>query len=277
MRIVCAGANVPAPVAAAMLRDMGAALIKVEPPAGDPLSHVAPEWYAALCAGASVLRLDLKSADGRSRLDDLLTAADLLVTASRPASLQRLGLSWPDLHARHPRLCQVAIVGYGPPRQDIVGHDLTYQAAAGLISEPPMMPRILVADLAGAQRVVIAALNLLLARERNGTTGCVEVALAESAALFVEPLRHGLTSSVGPLGGAWAPYNIYSTRDGWLAVAAIEPQFRAALARELRVDAEDRGALTRVLAEKSAVEWERWAEARGLPMAAVRKPHSREA
>ncbi len=269
--------NLPGPVAAAMLRDLGATVVKVEPPSGDPLAQVAPDWYSDLCARVDVLRLDLKTGDGRSRLAELLASADLLITASRPASLQRLGLSWPELHARHPRLCQVAIVGHGAPRQDIVGHDLTYQAAAGLISEPPMMPRILVADLAGAQRAVVAALGLLLARERNGATGCVEVALAESAALFAEPLRHGLTSSIGPLGGAWAPYSIYSTRDGWLAVAAIEPHFRAALARELLVDVEDRAALTRVLAERSAIEWERWAEARGLPMAALREPRSREA
>jgi crotonobetainyl-CoA:carnitine CoA-transferase CaiB-like acyl-CoA transferase len=94
-----------------MLRDRGAAVVKVEPPAGDPLSAWAPRWYAELSEGIEVVRLDLKSPDGRERLDTLLAAADLLVTASRTASLQRLGLAWSDLHARHPRLCHVAVVG----------------------------------------------------------------------------------------------------------------------------------------------------------------------
>jgi alpha-methylacyl-CoA racemase len=252
-----------------MLRDMGATVVKVEPPAGDPLSAAAPGWYAELCAGIEVQRLDLKSDDGRAQVAELLGRADLLVTASRPASLERLGLAWPDLHARHPRLCHAAIVGHAAPRQDLPGHDLTYQAEAGLAT-PSAMPRTLIADLAGAQRAAMAALELLLARERYGEAGYTEIALAECASLFAEPLRHGLTSSSGALGGAGAAYNIYATSNGSVAVAALEPQFRSALARELSVDVDDRAALTRVLRERSALEWERWAEARGLPLVAVR-------
>jgi alpha-methylacyl-CoA racemase len=270
IHIVSTAVNVPGPVAVAVLRDLGATVVKVEPPAGDPLAGVAPAWYGELCAGMEVLRVDLKSSEGRERADDLLARTDVLVTASRPESLRRLGLSWSDLHGRHPRLCHVAIVGHPAPREDVAGHDLTYQAGAGLVM-PPTMPRTLIADLSGAQRVVIAALNLLLARERGHEAGYAEIALAECASLFTAPLRHGLTSSTGPLGGADAAYNIYPTRDGWLAVAALESHFRVALARELRVNVEDRSALTRALQERSALEWERWAEPRGLPLAAVRQ------
>ena len=269
IRIVSTAVNVPGPVAAAMLRDMGAAVFKVEPPAGDPLSQWAPGWYAELCAGVEVVRLDLKSPEARERLDVTLASADLLITASRPASLQRLGLAWRDLHARHPRLCQVAIVGYAAPFADRAGHDLTYQARAGLLA-PPDMPRTLVADLSGAQRVVIDALNLLLARERDGVAGDAEVALAECATLFAQPLRHGLTSPAGLLGGGCVAYATYAAREGWIAVAALEPHFRAGLARELAVDVDDGGALARVFMERSAVEWEEWAEARDLPLHAVR-------
>jgi alpha-methylacyl-CoA racemase len=271
IHVVSTAVNVPGPVAAGILRDMGAAVVKVEPPAGDPLSYAAPHWYAELCAGIEVLRLDLKSPEGRGRIDDLLTRADVLVTATRPASLQRLGLSWPDLHARHPRLCHVGILGYAAPRENVAGHDLTYQAEAGLV-EPPAMPRTLIADLAGAQRVVIAALDLLLARERTGEAGHAQIALAECASLFAEPLQRGLTTSIGPLGGADAAYNVYPAREGWLAVAALEPHLRAALASELDADIDDRAALARVLGNRSALDWERWADARGLPLAAVRFP-----
>jgi alpha-methylacyl-CoA racemase len=62
--------NVPGPVAANMLRDIGADIAKVEPPNGDLLSHAAPSWYAALCEGIEVLRLDLKSGQARGRLDE---------------------------------------------------------------------------------------------------------------------------------------------------------------------------------------------------------------
>lgn len=270
IRIVTTAVNIPGPVAASMLRDMGATVVKVEPPAGDPLSSVAPSWYASLCAHMEVVKIDLKSTEGRGHLDELLEHADVLITASRPASLQRLGLSWPDLHTRHPRLCSIAITGYAAPRQDVAGHDLTYQAAAGLVTESTM-PRTLIADLSGAQCVVIAALELLFARERRGESGHEEIALAERARVFAEPLRQGLTPSGGPLGGSDAAYKIYPARDGWVAVAALEPHLRAALARELSVDVDDPSALARVLGERSALEWERWADERGLPLAAVRQ------
>ena len=269
IRIVSTAVNLPGPVAAAMLRDMGAEIVKVEPPGGDPLAAFAPAWYAALCEGVYVQRIDLKCDAGREHLERQLADADVLVTASRPASLQRLGLAWPDLHARHPRLCHVAILGYAAPRDEVAGHDVTYQGEAGLVT-PPSLPRALIADLAGAQRAVSAALELLFARERTGEAGRAQVALAECAALFALPLRHGLTSRDGTLGGADPAYGIYPTRDGWVAVAALEPQFRAALARELRIDVADRAALSRELLTRSAAEWERWAIERGLPLAALR-------
>src|SRR5205807_554987 len=87
----------------------------------------------------------------------LPSPADLLLTATRPKALARLGLSWTQLQERLPRLSQVAIVGYPVPRHDVPGHDLTYQAQAGLV-EPPALPRACTADWGGAQEVVIAAL-----------------------------------------------------------------------------------------------------------------------
>src|SRR5581483_9176844 len=136
---------------------------------GDPLRRAAPAWYAELRAGKRVEILDLKAAADRARLDWLLDPADLLLTAGRPRSLARLGLGWDVLHARFPRLCHVAIVGLPSPEADLPGHDLTYQASAGLLDPAGTgsLPRTLVADLGGAERAVSAALALLLARERT--------------------------------------------------------------------------------------------------------------
>jgi alpha-methylacyl-CoA racemase len=271
IRIVSTATNVPGPVAAAILRDMGADVVKIEPPFGDPLSAGAPEWYAALCAGIDVRVLDLKSREGRGGLDALLEGAELLLTATRPSSLERLGLSWTSLQERFPRLCHVAIVGYPAPRRDEAGHDLTYQADAGLVA-PPSMPRTLIADLSGAQRAAMAALELLLARARGGDSAQREVALSEAAGLFAEPLRHGLTRAAGWLGGGVTTYGIYPTRDGWVAVAALEPQFSAALARALSIDVDDRDAMARTLATRTAEEWAAWGREHGLPVAAIRSP-----
>jgi len=269
IRIVSTAVNVPGPVATSMLRDLGATIVKVEPPSGDPLDLMAPAWYASLRAGAEMIRADLKTNQGRERMTQLLATADVLITSSRPSSLERLGLAWANLHPRHPRLCAVAIVGYATPRADVTGHDLTYQAEAGLVT-PPALPRTLIADLAGAQRAVIAALELLFARERKGDAGYAEVSLAESAKLFAAPLDHGLTLSVGVLGGAAAAYNVYTAREGHVAVAALEPHLRTALARELGVDVGNPEALGRAFLQRSALDWTRWADLTGLPVAAVK-------
>ena len=271
IRVVSTAVNVPGPVAAATLRGMGASVVKVEPPAGDPLAAAAQAWYAGLCAEVEVERLDLKSEEGTARLHGHLATADVLITSSRPASLERLGLSCQALRYLYPRLCHIAILGYPRPRHDEPGHDLTYQVEAGLVA-PPGLPATLIADLSGAQQTVIATLDLLLARERSGEAGCREVALSDAAAFFASPVRHGLTTPDGWLGGGTAGYGIYSTSDGWVAVAALEPQFRTALARELGIELEDHATMARMFASRTSDEWQAWARERGLPLVAVRNP-----
>src|SRR5262245_25075885 len=268
VRVVTLAQNVPGPVAAAMLRDLGAGVIKVEPPAGDPLAAGSPPWYDALHRGVEVHRVDLKGEPGRLRLEAWLKDADVILTSSRPAALTRLGLGWDDLHRRHPRLCAVAIVGYPRPRHDLPGHDLTYQAEHGLL-QPPALPRTLIADLGGAQQAVIGALALIVARARDGDAGHVEVALAEAARFFAEPVARGLTSPGGWLAGARPDYNVYRASDGWVAVAALEPHFREALGRELAVDVRDPEALARTFLTKTAAAWQAWAGPRDLPLVAV--------
>ena len=266
IQVVSLALNVPGPAAAARLCRLGAAVAKVEPPGGDPLASGCPVWYEELCAGQEVVRLDLKDADGRASLDGLLEAADVLLTSSRPAALARLGLSWPDLHVRFPRLVQVAIIGQAAPRQDVPGHDLTYLASVGLLT-PPQMPSTLLADLAGAERAVSAALALLYARERGHGAGYVEVALAEVAATFAAPLRHGVTAADGFLGGGFAGYGLYPAREGWIAVAALEPHFWRRLTEEL--EASDAQGLARVFPTQTARYWEAWGAAHDLPLVAV--------
>ena len=193
--------NLPGPTAVARLCELGATAVKIEPPIGDPLAHARPQWYEELHRGLTVLTLDLKGAEGRKQLDQGLVCADLLMTAMRPAALQRLGLDWPSLHARCPRLCHVAIVGHAAPHDDRPGHDLTFQARAGLL-EPPRLPRACLADTAGSLRAVAAALALLLARERRQESGYAEVSLAAAAEECAAPWRYRLTTPDGLLGGA---------------------------------------------------------------------------
>ncbi|HMJ01029.1 MAG TPA: CoA transferase [Gaiellaceae bacterium] len=268
MRAVSLAVNVPGPTTAARLVALGASVTKVEPPSGDPLAAAHPAWYDELRGGQQVLTLDLKQATDHAILDELLRPADLLLTSSRPDALTRLGLAWPALHARFPHLCQVAIVGYPEPEQERAGHDLTYAAAHGLVV-PPDLPRTLVADLGGAELATTAALDLLLARERGGEAGYAEVALADAAAAFAAPLRQGATVEGGPLGGGLPQYGLYAARDGWIAVAALEPQFEQRLAAELGLDALTHEALAAAFSTRSAEDWEAWGREHDLPLSAV--------
>jgi alpha-methylacyl-CoA racemase len=259
--------NLPGPAAARRLQQLGARVLKVEPPSGDPMRHYHAGWYGELAAGQELLTLDLKAPEERLRFDELLGQADLLLTASRPAALQRLGLGWMDLCGRFPRLCQVAIVGYAAPRSNEAGHDLTYQASLGLLT-PPHMPRTLLADMAGAEQTVGAALALLLGRERGGKGGYTEVALAEAAAAMAEPLRFGTTAPGALLGGGRPEYNVYAASDGWVAVAALEPHFKQRLAEALGGD--QVGHLQERFKTRTAQEWEVWGQQLDIPVVAVR-------
>jgi crotonobetainyl-CoA:carnitine CoA-transferase CaiB-like acyl-CoA transferase len=172
------------------------------------------------------------------------------------------------VHARYPRLCHIAIVGQAAPHDDRAGHDLTYQAQAGLI-DPPAMPRSVFADLFAAERAVAAAYRALYERERTGAGSRVEIAIANGAAQLADAIRHGLTSADGPLGGALSIYRLYKTADGWIALAALEVHFQTRLREALQIAQLDAAALSAKFAERSCAQWEQLARQYDLPLCAV--------
>lgn len=269
LRVVNLAVNLPGPAAARRFIQFGAKVVKIEPPGGDPMEHYHAAWYRDLAAGQTVLRLDLKMVHDRERLSRLLANADLLITASRPAALKRLGLDWPTLHQEHPRLCQVAIVGYPAPRQNEAGHDLTYQASLGLLT-PPHLPRTLLADMAGAEQTVAAALHLLLCRERGAGSGYAEIALSEAVAAMAEPLRYATTLPGALLGGGRPEYNLYPASDGWVAVAALEPHFKERLETALAIAGVEE--YRRTFVTRSAADWQAWGQEQDVPIVAVQQP-----
>ena len=262
IRIVTMAQNVPGPLAAARMRSAGARVIKVEPPDGDPFLSVSPAWHAELHIGVPIERLDLKSPDGHARLTALLHDADVFITSQRPSALARLALDPDTLRQQIPRLRTLRIVGSAhEPEQP--GHDLTYQAQAGLLGDA--MPRTLLADVMASERVVTGTLALL--REPDGST--TDVGLVESLDPLLASLRHGLTVPRGTLGGGAPRYRLYQAREGRVAVAALEPHFEARLYQHfdlaLHTDLASR------LLERTADEWEAWARGHGLPIVAVRE------
>ncbi len=268
IRITTLATNVPGPVAAARLRELGATVVKVEPPGGDPLFRISPAWYEVLTRNQKVVCLNLKEPNERAQLDQHLEVSDLLITATRNSALKRLSLGWAQIHASFPSLSYVAIVGHAPPNEEKAGHDATYQAELGLIT-PPDLPRTLLADLAGAERVVSTAVALLFERERNGAGSHAQVSLVEAARIFADPLSFEVTTQDGPLGGGLPRYNIYRTKDGWVVVAALESHFWERLQHELCLPEPTQEELGRVFLARNSIDWEEWASARDLPFVAV--------
>ena len=265
--VVSLAINLPGPLTAARLSKLGAHVTTVLPPSGDPIALYQPEWFADLHKGQYLVTLDLKSPDGIVELDALLANADILITSSRPSSLTRLGLDPESISKKHPRLCQIAIVGESGVNAENPGHDLTYQAINALVI-PPAMPITLIADMAGSERAAQIAVAALLHRERTGEATHQEVALADATYDMAEPNRRGLTKPGGGLGGGLGLYAIYETQEGWIALAAIEPHFAQRIMSELNVDASVE-AFAQVFKTKTATQWEQWAKEIDIPLVAI--------
>ena len=261
VQVVTIAQNVPGPLAAARLQQAGAHVTKIEPPTGDPFLAVSPAWHGEMHAGIAIERLDLKAEDGRVRMAELLRNADVLLTSQRPSALARLGLDPETLFSRFSRLRVLRIVGsVADPEHP--GHDLTYQARAGLLGDA--MPRTLAADVMASERAFAGALALL--RQAPGSVR--DIGLVESLDPLLASLRHGLTTSTGTLGGGAPRYRLYAAREGRVAVAALEPHFEARLFEALGLP---RGSdPAPCFLARTALEWEAWALERDIPIVAIR-------
>ena len=233
--------NLPGPLTARLLADLGARVVKVEEPKeGDPVRTAPPvrEGIGALAAillsGVESLALDLKQPAGKEILGRLLERADVLIEGFRPGALARMGFPPEELRTRYPRLVVCSISGWGQegPYAARAGHDLTYQAVAGTLAPGAAMPTALSADLTGAWSAVASILAALLERERTGTGRRIDAALLDAgvhANLVGWASEAGGRKGVGerlPLTGALPCYNVYETSDGrLLALGALEPHF----------------------------------------------------
>ena len=261
VRVVSVAQNVPGPLAVARLVSRGASATKIEPLSGDPFAPLCQSWYDEMHRGVSVERLDLKSAEGRGRLVALLRAADLFITSHRPSALARLRLDPESLRGEVPGVRIIRVVGSLADPEE-AGHDLTYQAHAGLARET--MPLTLAADVMASERVYATALELL----RGPGGACVDIGLIESLDPLRAPLRHGLTAPGGVLGGGVPRYRIYATRDGHVALAALEGHFERRFYEVLGLPiGSDPSA---EFLQRTAVEWVEWARSNDVPLTSIR-------
>ncbi len=255
----------PGAFASRELLELGARVVCVEPPGGDPMRVTAPAWHAALTAGKESVVVDLKE-DPAPALE-LLAQADVVLESFRPGIASRLGVG-PE-HAP-PSAVYCSITGFGVDglHAQRAGHDLNYLGWAGVLEDTaPAWPPVQIADFAaGALGAVTRILAALLEREKTGRGSHVLVSMTHGAHRLA---AHRLGGDPSPrfLTGGLACYRIYATADArWLTVAALEPVFWQRLVELLdRPDLADRhyapeqedlaAELAGIFAARTLAEW----------------------
>ncbi|TPL54073.1 CaiB/BaiF CoA-transferase family protein [Mesorhizobium sp. B2-4-6] len=243
----------PVPLAALMLSEMGAEVLRIErADAGQPLLSL-PQEYDLDRHGRSILKLDLKRPAGAELLLRLAAQADLLVEGFRPGVMERLGLGPDVVLQRNPALIYGRLTGFGQdgPLSGRAGHDITYLAYAGLLhavgrqDAPPVPPLNLVADQGGGAMMLIAGvLAALFQRSRSGKGQVVDASMIEGASMLAAPIHAYMAAGLWSdrrgenLLDSGAPfYDTYETADArHVAVGCLEPRFFDEFARLLPLD-----------------------------------------
>ncbi|MFF4731145.1 CaiB/BaiF CoA transferase family protein [Streptomyces mirabilis] len=242
----------PAPHAAMVLADLGADVVRVERPSGRALRLGPEDATDIVRRGRRSVFADLKESEGRALVRALAARADVLIEGLRPGVAERLGVGPEECGRDNPGLVYARVTGWGqdgPLAQD-PGHDLNYIGLTGLLhamgraGDPPPPPLNLVGDFGGGSMLlVIGVLAALWERARSGAGQVVDSAMVDGTALLGQ-MTYALRGmgewsderSANLLDGAAPFYDTYECGDGkYVAVAALEPQFFAALLEGLGI------------------------------------------
>jgi crotonobetainyl-CoA:carnitine CoA-transferase CaiB-like acyl-CoA transferase len=252
IRVLDLSQYIPGPYAGLMLADLGAEVVKVEPPGGDPARALGPldgdgisPFWKLMNGGKTIVEVDLKSPEGAAAFAGLLRSADVLIESYRPGVLDRLGFTRARLEKVCPRLVHAALSGYGQtgPWRLRTGHDLNYVALAGGLAVSgatghdgtlrPANAAPPTADFASGLQAALTICAALIGRGRSGKGAYLDLSLAETVLAWQS---HTLTAALRPgfepalaanlLNGGAACYQIYRAADGrFVTLAAIEEKF----------------------------------------------------
>lgn len=300
VRVLDFTALLPGPFATVLMADLGADVIKVEPPTGDFAREMPVEMFRVANRNKRSIVIDLKNEEGRAVVTRLAKWADVAIEGFRPGVVDRLGVGPRQLREINRALIYCSISGYGQtgPWRDVPGHDFNYLAAGGALSflghwsdKRPHRSGLPVADLAGASYAVIAIVSALYRRKSTGLGTTLDISLTE-AAMSLMSVRRGLDNDEP---GRWHLYptnDLFDTADGrrlsfgiveehfWTAfvnaVGALEPRLldprfahesgRRTLGDELAE------IIARLISSKPAREWLSLFGASNVPVQLVHTP-----
>ena len=296
LTIVDMTVNLPGPFCSEILADLGARVIKIEPPGGDPLRH-SPHMWASLNRGKESITLNLKSTNARHILLDLISKADIFLEGSRPGVAKRLGADYETLSTNNPDLIYCSISGFGQsgPWTNRPAHDINYLALSGYLSVQssiegyPAPPPILISDLASGLYSAIAILAAVTSRQTNGNGTFIDLSMTDSAlSLLGLEIAKSSDDSLGdqkPNVSYIPHYGVFPCSDGkWMTLGIVhEDHFWDRLCNvtdindlsgldfEHRLNRADeiKERLHKLFMSKPSAEWERLLQNADIPAAAV--------
>ncbi len=252
LRVLELGTLLAGPFCGQLLGDLGAEIIKIEPPGqGDPMRVWGRQqegepslWWPVVARNKKAITLDLRQPDGQALLKSLVAKADFVLENFRPGTLEKWGLGWEELSAVNPRLILIRVSGFGQtgPRARDPGFGAIGEAMGGLRyvvgdpATPPSRMGISIGDSLAATFASLGALSALHYRERTGRGQVVDSAIYEAVLAMMESLitdfdqRGFIRERTGAILPNVAPSNVYPTRDGLVLIAANQDTVFARLA-----------------------------------------------
>lgn len=285
----------PGPFAGAQLLALGAEVVKLEPPGGDPGRHLPDGLFAMNNRGKRSVCVNLKAAGARDLVQRLVAGFDVVLEGFRPGVAARLGVDYKTLRQARPNLIYCAVSGFGQtgPRAAWPGHDLTYLAAAGALSRPghwsgpARRPGVPVADTAGGLFAALAVVSALLRRASTGEGAYLDASITDAALSLAACRGLAPPESRAHLHPA---NDVFTCADGAQLAAGLledhffagfaralgaagapltEPRFATVAARQAHGDELQRR-LAAIFATRTAADWEALGAAHGLPLVRVR-------
>ena len=229
VRVVDFSMFVPGPFCSSILADLGAEVIKVEPPRGDPGRSYVPVQFRMENRNKRAIAIDLKNPGAKEVVSRLCRRADVAIEGFRPGVAKRLGIGFEHLQKENPKIVYCSISGYGQtgPWKDRPGHDVNYVAAAGGLAFPggwlrqPARSSLPIADMAGGSFAAIA----IVAALKEGKGAHLDLSLFESA-FFLAAMRHGLEDGVDPRAHIFPVNDVFECADGGrLTLGVLEEHF----------------------------------------------------
>lgn len=292
------------PFATMILRNLGARVIKVEPPAvGDDSRAFGPFlkdvslYFSSINAGKESIALNLKDDADRKIFEELLETADVITENYRPGTMEKLGYGWDELHERFPKLIYGVASGFGHsgPKMHLAAYDMVVQGMGSVMSmtgqpnTPPTRVGVSIGDLTAGLYLAAGINAALFKRKSTGVGYKVDIGMLDCQATLLEGAIPDFISSgfvPEPLGSrhpSIAPFQVFKTQDDPIVIAAgndhlfsllthavaipqlgIDPRFTTNELRHMHID-ELQAELEAALTKKSASEWLNLLDAAGVP------------